>query len=323
MSVHNCSSTNTTFMFPPSSSSSQIPLIMHHNHHHHQHHPSSWTSLPDQPFYHHHLTFNHVLSCPTGDHHPPPPSPPSSLSSHGGLFKRVVDGLQFAHESSSTTSAATDHQLGFQAVQPESDPSRIQAETGKMTARELADAKFIAASKSHSEAERRRRERINNHLTKLRSLLPNTTKTDKASLLAEVIQHMKELKCQTSIIAEQTIVPSEIDELTVDNTLDGEGRIVIRASLCCEDRSGLLQDVMKTLKMLRLRTLKAEITTLGRRVKNVLFVTVEDYHLSSGGNKQKVSHWISTIEEALKAVIEKTHDGDDSSFASIKRQKNK
>ncbi|KAE8704171.1 hypothetical protein F3Y22_tig00110458pilonHSYRG00111 [Hibiscus syriacus] len=54
------------------------------------------------------------------------------------------------------------------------------------------DAKALAASKNHSETEKRRRERINNHLAKLRSLLPSTTKTDKASLLAEVIQHVKE-----------------------------------------------------------------------------------------------------------------------------------
>ncbi|KAI3817163.1 hypothetical protein L1987_10952 [Smallanthus sonchifolius] len=312
-------------MFPPPSSS-QIPLIMHQ---YHQHHPSSWTTLPP-PLHDHHTTYNHVLPCPTVDHNPfhlpPPPSLPS-LSSHGGLFKRVVDGLQFAYESSSTstTSLSTDPHLGFQGIQPGSDPFRNPTETGKTTSQETVDAKTIAASKSHSEAERRRRERINNHLTKLRSLLPNTTKTDKASLLAEVIQHVKELKCQTSIITEQIPIPSEIDELTIDNTLDEEGRIVIRASLCCDDRSDLLQDLIRTLKMLRLRTLKAEITTLGRRVKNVLFVTREyhDHSHSSIDNQQMVNHWINAIEEALKAIIEKTDDGEDSSFVSIKRQKNK
>ncbi|KAI3730556.1 hypothetical protein L1987_61727 [Smallanthus sonchifolius] len=300
-----------------------------HQYHHHHHHPSSWTTLPQQ-LHDHHTTYSHVLPCPTVDRHPfydlpPPPSPQSSLSSRGGLFKRVVDGLQFAYESSTNnTSLSTDRPLGFQGIQPGSDSFMNHTETGKTTAQEMLDAKTIAASKSHSEAERRRRERINNHLTKLRSLLPNTTKTDKASLLAEVIQHVKELKCQTSIIAEQIPVPSEIDELTIDNTLDEEGRIVIRASLCCDDRSDLLQDLIRTLKMLRLRTLKVEITTLGKRVKNVLFVTGEDHHShSSIDNQQKVNHWINSIEEALKAIIEKTDDGEDSSFVSIKRQKNK
>lgn len=94
-------------------------------------------------------------------------------------------------------------------------------------------------------------------------------------MLAEVIQHVKELKRQTSLIAETNPVPTEIDELTVDNASDEfeDGKFVIKASLCCEDRSDLLPDLIKTLKALRLKTLKAEITTLGGRVRNVLFIT--------------------------------------------------
>ncbi|KAL5060807.1 hypothetical protein RYX36_032411, partial [Vicia faba] len=50
------------------------------------------------------------------------------------------------------------------------------------------------ACKSHREAERRRRQRINTHLSTLRSIISNTTKTNKASLLTEVVQHMKRLR---------------------------------------------------------------------------------------------------------------------------------
>ncbi|KAA8532744.1 hypothetical protein F0562_032777 [Nyssa sinensis] len=243
---------------------------------------------------------------------PPPPSPYESL------FNRRPPGLQFAYEgpSSSDHLRLISDTIG-QMVQPCSAPFGLQAELGKMSAQEIMDAKALAASKSHSEAERRRRERINNHLAKLRSLLPSTTKTDKASLLAEVIQHVKELKRQTSLIAESSPVPTEIDELTV-NTSDEDGRFVIKASLCCEDRSDLFPDLIKTLKALRLRALKAEITTLGGRVKNVLFISGEEESNSSEQQQQQYS--ISSIEEALKAVMEKTN-GDESSSGSVKRQR--
>ncbi|XP_068660329.1 transcription factor bHLH30-like [Aristolochia californica] len=238
-------------------------------------------------------------------------------SSYGGLFNRRASALQFAYDPSSSDHLSlaglygADHlALGGRAG---SSSFGLQSELGKMTAQEIMDAKALAASKSHSEAERRRRERINTHLAKLRSLLPNTTKTDKASLLAEVIQHVKDLKRQTSEIAEAGPVPTEVDELTVDGA-DEDGRFVIRASLCCEDRSDLLPDLIKTLKALRLRTLKAEITTLGGRVRNVLLITGED------DSKNSDHYSISSIQEALKAVMEKTAS-DESSSGSIKRQR--
>ncbi|KAG9154831.1 hypothetical protein Leryth_019559 [Lithospermum erythrorhizon] len=224
----------------------------------------------------------------------PPPPPPSS--SYGGFFQsKTTQGWQFDYEG-----ASSDHHSGgsFQTIlgqvvhQSEvfqlTLPSPISV---KMSAQEIMDAKALAASKSHSEAERRRRERINNHLNKLRSILPNTTKTDKASLLAEVIQHVKELRRQTSIIAETCAIPTEIDELTVDNeTSDEDGKFVIKASLCCEDRPDLLPDLIKTLKALKLRTLKAEITTLGGRVKNVLFITSEDDFDNNNGDEDQEQH---------------------------------
>ncbi|WCJ24611.1 basic helix-loop-helix (bHLH) DNA-binding superfamily protein [Euphorbia peplus] len=244
--------------------------------------------------------------------------PPPSTSSYGGLFNRRPPGLQFAYDGSSSNHHHHHLRILSDMVQPGSAPFGLQSEIGKMSAQEIMDAKALAASKSHSEAERRRRERINNHLAKLRSLLPSTTKTDKASLLAEVIQHVKELKRQTSLIAETSPIPTEIDELTVD-TSDEDGKFVIKASLCCEDRSDLIPDLIKTLKALRLRTLKAEITTLGGRVKNVLFITGEEDSSNDNSNEQE-QYCISSIQEALKAVMEKT-GGDESSSGSVKRQR--
>ncbi|KAJ4839855.1 Transcription factor bHLH30 [Turnera subulata] len=269
-------------------------------------------------------THHHFASNPAArDHHDPFLIPPPVPSSYGSLFNRRAPALQFAYDGSPSDHLRILSDTIGPVVQAGSAPFGLQADLAKMTAQEIMDAKALAASKSHSEAERRRRERINNHLNKLRSILPSTTKTDKASLLAEVIQHVKELKRQTSLIAETSPVPTEVDELTVDAS-DEDGKFVIKASLCCEDRSDLLPDLIKTLKALRLRTLKAEITTLGGRVKNVLFITGEEDSSSDSNDPEMqqppLQHSISSIQEALKAVMDKT-GGDESSSGSVKRQR--
>ncbi|KAG4908148.1 hypothetical protein AAZX31_20G172200 [Glycine max] len=285
----------------------EVSQIMHHHHH------QPWSMTMPHHHHHHHQVHDPFLV-------PPQTSP------YASLFNRRGPSLQFAydHGSSSDHLRIISESFVGPVVQPGSAPFGLQTELAKMTAQEIMEAKALAASKSHSEAERRRRERINNHLAKLRSLLPSTTKTDKASLLAEVIQHVKELKRQTSLIAETSPVPTEADELTVVDEADEDGNSVIKASLCCEDRSDLFPELIKTLKALRLRTLKAEITTLGGRVKNVLFITGEETDSSSSEDhsQQQQQCCISSIQEALKAVMEKSvGDHHESASANIKRQR--
>ena len=228
----------------------------------------------------------------------------------------------------------------------------LQAELGRMNAGEIMDAKALAASRSHSEAERRRRQRINGHLARLRSLLPNTTKTDKASLLAEVLEHVKELKRQTSAMtmmaaavgggedddaAPVQMLPTEADELGVDAAEDGDGRLVVRASLCCEDRPDLIPDIIRALAALRLRAHRAEITTLGGRVRSVLLITAEEGEegADEGGDgideECAASHrrheCIASVQEALRGVMDRRAacSNDTSSSGggggSIKRQR--
>ncbi|KAL5205718.1 hypothetical protein ABZP36_033927 [Zizania latifolia] len=234
----------------------------------------------------------------------------------------------------------------------------LQAELGRVTSRDIMDAKALAASRSHSEAERRRRQRINGHLARLRSLLPSTTKTDKASLLAEVIEHVKELKRHTSAIAATgdddeeeddggggvRLLPTEADELAVDATADGEGRLVVRALLCCEDRPDLIPDIARALAALRLRARRAEITTVGGRVRSVLLITADEQGFYNEEGRRHndgvdddecaASHrrheCITTVQEALRGVMDRRAASSDTSSSggaaaaggsSIKRQR--
>ncbi|KAL8215379.1 hypothetical protein R6Q57_004828 [Mikania cordata] len=131
-----------------------------------------------------------------------------------------------------------------------------------------------SASINHKEAEKRRRERINSHLNCLRTILPCNSKTDKASLLAKVVQRLKVLKQTTSEIKHDENIPSATDEITVislKNNLN-DGRIIIKASMCCEDRSDLLSDMIQTLNSMQLSPVRVEMVAIGGRILNIISV---------------------------------------------------
>ncbi|RVW23282.1 Transcription factor bHLH106 [Vitis vinifera] len=162
---------------------------------------------------------------------------------------------------------------------------------------DVPQSRALTASINHKEAEKRRRERINSHLDKLRSLLPCSSKTDKASLLAKVIQRVKELKEQTSEITQLETLPSETDEINVilSGDYSDDGKSIFKASLCCEDRSELLPELIEILKSLRLKTLKAEMASLGGRIRNILVVSGDGDHSDES---------VHSLRDALKTLVD-------------------
>ncbi|KAA8546736.1 hypothetical protein F0562_003165 [Nyssa sinensis] len=179
------------------------------------------------------------------------------------------------------------------------------------SSKSTAEAKAIAACKSHSEAERRRRKRINGHLATLRTLLPKTIKTDKASLLAEVVQRVRELKEKTAElaandsetcsysganVANECGFPSEADELKLCYC-DGDSSGTIKATLCCEDMPELIPDMIMGLRSVEGKVVRAEMSTVGGRTKSVLWVQVS---AASGGDEG-----LATLRKALKVVMDK------------------
>ncbi|TXG47560.1 hypothetical protein EZV62_026854 [Acer yangbiense] len=169
-----------------------------------------------------------------------------------------------------------------------------------------SEAKAMAALKSHSEAERRRRERINAHLDTLRGLVPCTTKVmDKAALLAEVINQVKELKKNAMETGKGYLIPMDADEVKVEpyNDESGDGTFLFEASLCCEYRPELMSDLRQALDALPLKMIKAEISTLGERLKNVfVFTSCNEGNIDNAEASQLLA---SAVHQALSSVLDK------------------
>jgi UTP:GlnB (protein PII) uridylyltransferase len=179
----------------------------------------------------------------------------------------------------------------------DSDKGELVKANGKIEKKNaIVEGKSKEALKNHSEAERRRRERINSHLDTLRGLVPCNQKMDKAALLAEVIDQVKKLKNIASDATKGLQIPMDADEVRVE-PLD-EHCSTFMASLCCDYRSDLMSDVKLAFSSVDVNVVKAEISTLGGRVKNVIVFTVD----INCGNVVEV---VNSIRDALSSIVDK------------------
>ncbi|XP_064981673.1 transcription factor bHLH30-like isoform X1 [Musa acuminata AAA Group] len=170
--------------------------------------------------------------------------------------------------------------------------------TGEMV-HETRTAGETRAVRSHSEAERRRRQRINGHLATLRSLLPAATRLDKAALLGEVVRQVRELRVRVEEVA--VMVPGEGDEVGVEEEEEeggggggGRGRVV-RAWVCCADRPGLMGELSRAVRSVPARAVRAEMVTVGGRTRSLLELEVSEAAERGEGR--------SALQAALWAVL--------------------
>ncbi|XP_047978085.1 transcription factor UNE10-like isoform X2 [Salvia hispanica] len=86
-----------------------------------------------------------------------------------------------------------------------------QRQAGKKSNRKLGIGKSsiisakVRAAAIHNQSERRRRDKINERMKTLQKLVPNSSKTDKASMLDEVIDYMKQLQAQVQMMSRMSM----------------------------------------------------------------------------------------------------------------------
>ncbi|RLN25250.1 transcription factor bHLH30-like [Panicum miliaceum] len=165
------------------------------------------------------------------------------------------------------------------------------------------------ALKIHSEAERRRRERINAHLTTLRRMVPDTTQMDKATLLARVVDQVKLLKRKASEATQSMALPPETNEVSIELHSGDNGVVVagadkmvyIKASISCDDRPDLIAGLTQAFHGLRLRAVRADLTSLGGRAQHV-FVLCREEGWGSGSTGASFRSLKEAVRQALARV---------------------
>ncbi|KAG6416862.1 hypothetical protein SASPL_124303 [Salvia splendens] len=127
---------------------------------------------------------------------------------------------------------------------------------------------------------------------------------DKAGLLGEVINQVKLLRQRAAEATKGAAVPSDIGEVRVEEEEDpnDNASTSIRASLCCDFEYKLLRDLREAVGALPLKSVRAEISTLGTRMVNVFVIT---------GLKGQVHPLVDLILQVLRSVLDKLYASDE------------
>ncbi|VVB09948.1 unnamed protein product [Arabis nemorensis] len=161
-------------------------------------------------------------SCFVSSSHPPPPP---TKRAGGGDFSEVLFGST-AVGSGSSSAACFGFSGGNNNAQGNSSGTRVSSssvgasenetdeydceseeggeavvdEPSSKSGPSRSSSKRCRAAEVHNLSEKRRRSRINEKMKALQSLIPNSNKTDKASMLDEAIEYLKQLQLQVQML---------------------------------------------------------------------------------------------------------------------------
>lgn len=108
-----------------------------------------------------------------------------------------------------TFSSGANTSLKRRRISPENDLGDLSCDSEGPDASEVpsnsalprSSSKRSRAAEVHNLSEKRRRSRINEKMKALQNLIPNSNKTDKASMLDEAIEYLKQLQLQVQMLS--------------------------------------------------------------------------------------------------------------------------
>lgn len=156
-------------------------------------------------------------------------------------------------------------------------------------------------------AERRRRKRLNDRLSMLRSIVPKISKMDRTSILGDTIDYMKELLERIHNLQEETQVGSnhhllmnnifndiKSNEIMVRNTpkFDVERRSMdTRIQICCAGKPGLLLSTVTTLE------------ALGLEIEECVISCFNDFAMQASCSEEMGQRSIMSSEDIKQALF--------------------